>query len=221
MLSNHLNNKKLEEARIELRKERIKNDTLVKLAPGVYSKLVADTLTINELNNRLKELEIKLENPTIIQNITFEPEEKDTEITEVEVDNDTIKQTDYYPTKENYFVKYSSKTNTKTQQGVGNFSFNPQDISLAIGQKEDGTYEVKTKFPDYFNITNLDVQSLPMTPNKRKDFGWLLGAGYGQNLTTKEEFLNIQAGIRYKKTYFTLNGATNNTLNGTLTFEFN
>lgn len=218
-LSDYLNKKKIEEKATELREYRIKNNTLVKISEGYYSKLVADTLTKKELREKVRSLELEVENPIIVEVIKFVPKEIDTEIGEVEVLNDTIRQTDYYPQKEDYYVKYSSKTNIKTEKGVGNFSFQPQEFKLAIGQKEDGTYEVKTRLPEYFEITGLDVQALPMTPKKKDNFGILLGGGYGQNLTTKEEFLNIQAGVRYKKTYFFLNGGTNNTLNGTLTFE--
>lgn len=203
-----------------LRKNKIKNDSLVQLKNGLYQKLIADTLTIKELRKKSNSLELELENPKIVEVIKFVPKEIEKPIDGIIIKDSIIETEDYYPRKENYFIKYSSKINLKTEKGEGKFSFTPQEVVLGIEQKKDGTYATKTKLPEYLKITDIDVESLPLTREKKDNFGILFGGGAGKDLKNNSSYLRLNTGIRYKKTYLQIGGNSNNTVDLTLTFEF-
>ena len=58
--------KSQEKLRRELRVEKIKNDTLTKIKEGLYTKLVADTLTKRELRQKVDSLKLEIKDPKII-----------------------------------------------------------------------------------------------------------------------------------------------------------
>lgn len=219
-LSTYLNDKKVEKLQTEINRQKIKNDKLIKVRDGFYKKLVADTLTKNELKRKIDSLELEVKDPKIVEVIKFLPREVSKPTDNITIKDSTVKVTDYYPQKENYFIKYESKINTNTGLGTSDWSFGEQEIRLGIGQKEDGTFEVTTKVPDYFNITSVDVETLPMQPQEKDNFGWILGGGYGRDFGNNTHYINVRAGLRFKKTYLTIDGGSNNTINTTLSFEF-
>ena len=220
-ISKHFSNKKENEKIVELKKQIIKNDNLVKIDSTTYKKLVADTLTKKQLKQKIDSLKIKVKEPKVVEEIVFVPKEVvKKEVDTVVVKDSTVNIVDFYPQKENYFIKYSSTINTLKKEATSDWNFKPKKISLAIGLDKNGMYEVKTKVPEFIKITSIDVQTEPKKVINNDNFGYLIGAGYGTNLNTEESYLNINTGIRYKNTYLLINVGTNNTINGGLTFEF-
>jgi len=219
-ISKHFSDLKQQKLRRELSKERIKNDTLVQLSPTTYRKLVADTLTQRQLRKKVKELEIELKDPKIVEVIKFVPRTIENKVVDtVFIKDSLVNITDYYPNKKDYFVKYTATINTITQNAVSNWDFNPQEFKLGLGLNNKGMYEVITEVPEFIKITNIDVQSLPLEKSKKDNFGFLIGAGYGTNINTSEDFISLQSGIRYKKAYLLMSLTTNETINLGLTFE--
>ena len=218
----HFYYKKTEELRAEIKKERIRADELIKVNEGYYQKLVADTLTKKQLKKQVDSLQLAVKNPIIVEKIKFIPKDIEKPVDGIIVKDSIISTEDYYPKQgEDYFVKYTSEINIKTQKGVGKFSFGkPISLNLAIGEQKDGTYRVDTRLPDYINIESIDVQALPMTPQKKDNFGLLIGAGAGKDFKDNSTYLQLTSGIRYKKVYLNIGAGTNKTINGTVTFEF-
>lgn len=205
--------KKLEKAYKENRTLKISKDELVKVNDEQYRKLVGDTLTQRQLNKIVDSLKLKLDaKPTTIIETVFVPVNDSGEIDDVIVLNDSITIEDYYPNKENYFVKYFAKIAISTEDGIGEFSFSPIKLNLIISQKEDGIYQLDTKTPNWLLINNINIQSIPLTPTKIDNFGWIVGGGYGKDYNTFENYLKLSAGFRWKKFYLLGNVSTNNNI---------
>lgn len=203
--------KQNEEVKTELRKLQIKNSELIEIREGLYTKLVADTLTIRELNKLNDSLNLELKDPKEVVVVKWKYKESISPIDNVEVTDSIVKITDYYPNKEDRFITYSGEVNKNTESGVGNFKFETQELKLGIGQNKDGTYSVNTGVPEYLKITDIDVRSLPIEKVKSDDFGWLLGASIGKDLKDAENYLKVSAGIRYKKIYLKAGAGSNGT----------
>lgn len=220
--TSYFTNKKVEKAKLELRKERIKNDSLVQISESLYSKLVADTLALRELRKINDSLELELETPVVVTRVVAAPKDKETTIDDIAVTDSTFTFTDYYPEKEDAFVTYSAEVDTKSKTGKGEFKFKEIELSLGIGQNEDGTYSLNTKVPEFLTINNIQVQGTPLEPLQEKpdNFGLILGAGVGQDFRDDSMFGKIEAGIRFKKVYLDLEAATNQTISTSLKFEF-
>lgn len=217
---NYMNNK-VEDARIDLRKERIKNDTLQILADGQARKLVADTLTKKQLRKKVDSLQIAYDGkPVTITQIVVTPKDSKKEIDSIIIGNEEIKVVDFYPQKDNYFVKYSNTINTLTKEGNSNWKFGKINLDLLITQKKDGTYEANMKAPAFIAINSLDVQSQPIDPIVSDNFGVLLGAGYGRDFGLGTDYLRVDGGIRFKKTYLMIGGNTNKQADIGLKYEF-
>ncbi len=215
-------NNQVKAEKAKYRTEKIKADKLQKVVTekGVqYEKLVADTVGTGQLRRIIKELGIDIKNPQLAQEIIFVPRDTITIIKEIEATDSTLVFTDYYPQKENYFAKHITRQDTRDTTATGEFSFNPIKLSLAIGQQDDGTYKVATKLPEFFNITSIDVQSLPMKEEK-DDWGILVGADYIKNLQTDRVDLGVDTYIRFKKFYIGGGVNTNMDLKGGVKFEF-
>lgn len=188
-----INNK--EKENIILKKEIISKDKLVKIGEGKYSKLVNYYNSNSDLLNQLKK-ENKLLYDTIkargekpLSNtgfsIGFKP--KDT-ITEISVISDTVfKFSSYYPKEENYFIKYDGNVNTKTKLIKENWSFNKMKISVVLTEKENGLWDTYIDAPEFANISDVKINSLPpkeFTPktDRPKTFGLYGGGGIRTNL---------------------------------------
>lgn len=204
----------------EQRIEKIKNDKLIKLQPGEYTKLVADTLDKKELRKKIKELGIDLENALLAQKIVLAPRDTIKIIEDIKVTDTTLTFMDFYPKKEDFFVKHITSLNTKDTTATGEFNFNPITISLAIGEQEDGTYKVITKVPEYFNINSIDVQSLPMENEKKDRFGILVGTDYVKGLNGSTDNIDFNSYIRINKFYIGGGYRTDNTIKGGIKIEF-
>jgi len=213
-------NKGKEEANIILRKERLKNDTLVKLNEGLYTKLVADSLTKKELNHLNDSLKLKLKNPKTITKIVFVPKEIEKDIDNVVQTDSTITINDYYPHKENKFVEYSANIDKVTGKGKGKFSWTPIEFSLGVTENEDGTYSLNTKVPEFMTVTGVHVYSRPIEPTKIDNFGWLIGGGIGTSFKDGNSYYKLSGGVRIKKFYVDIDLGTNGTSELGIKIEF-
>ena len=212
--------KQNEADKIALKKAKIKNSELTKIEEGLYTKLAADTLTINQLKKVNDSLGLKLENPEIVTVVKWKYKEVEKPVDSVTVKDSSLIIVDSYPSKENTFVTYRADINKFTGKGLGKFSFTPQEIRLGIGQNEDGTYSVNTGVPDYLVVTGIDVQALPMETSKVDNFGWIVGARIGQDFTDLSKYFKVNGGIRYKKLYISVGAGTNGTVEGGIDIEF-
>lgn len=215
--------KNTDKAILELKKERIQNDSLTKVKDGLYTKLAADTLTIKELKEVNDSLGLELQKPKEIVYIKTTP--KDSENKEIEivtVKDTTITTEDYYPQKENYFVRYSSEVNTKTGQGVADWNFNGIDISIGLEEQEDGTWKSNIKAPDYLNVNKVDILSEPREEQEtlRKHIQFIAGGGYSTNFSTEQESLRANIGLRLGNIILMVGGTTNNQVDATLNYQF-
>ena len=211
--------KQNEADKIALRKQRIKTSELTQLKEGLYTKLVADTLTIKDLKRVNDSLALELDNPTIVTVVEWKYKEVEKPVDSVVVKDSTLQIVDTYPSKDNPFVTYRAEVNKFTGEGLGKFSFNPQEVRLGIGENEDGTYSVNAGVPDYLTITGLDVQSRPLEPVKIDNFGWIAGARIGKDFTDLSSYFKVNGGIRYKKLYFIVGAGTNGTVEGGIDIE--
>lgn len=218
----HITQQQLEEARIEARTAIIAKDSLQKINKGLYTKLVADTLTIKELRKLNDSLGLALEKkPKVIIQTEFLPADQTGDAQISVVPSGEIKISDRYPkTEEIPFVEYEALVSLEDTTAIGTWTFNPISINLGIEETEEGLFRVNTKVPDWLQVNSIDVQSLPMTMPSEDKFGWLLGGGYGKDFRNDSDFLYISGGIRFKKIYWELNGGTNETISTGIKFEF-
>lgn len=222
-VTKHSYDNKLEEILLEKRTATIKNDSLRKISDGYYKKLVADTLTKRELKKLVDSLNIEVKNPRVVIVTEFIPrnEEEDSPAEESSYTDSIYYSTDYYPQKENYFIKHSSEIDLKLKKDKGRFSFGqPIKITMAVEQLADGTFETSLNAPDFIQLEKFDFQSLPMTEKKPDNFGWLAGAGYFNNITTQEQGIEITGGLRLNKFYLLGSAQTNSTLGLKALLEF-
>lgn len=218
--SYYIFNKKENEWKRERAITKIKNDSLVKIKDGQYTKLLADTLTRVQLRKKIKELGIELENALLAQKLTLRARDTIKIIEEVNVTDTTLTFTDFYPKKENFFVKHITSLNIKDTTATGEFNFNPITISLAASEQSDGTYKIMTKLPEFFELTSLDIQSLPIEQRKEDKFGILFGVDYVKGLDIVENNIDFNTYIRIKKFYIGGGYRTDNTLKGGIKIEF-
>lgn len=198
-ITQHISDKKLEAQRIELKRLKIKNDTLQKVADGQYTKLVADTAKIKDLNKLVKELQIKADNPLIVEKIVLVPETVEKPIDSVSIAKDSVTIVDYYPTKQDWFIKYNGKIDLIGTNNKGSFTFSELPISLVISEQEDGTFKSDLKAPPFINITQLDVVALPLETKKADNFGFLAGGKINRNMSNGNLGYEILGGVRFKK----------------------
>lgn len=213
---------RIDKVQVDLRKERIKNDTLQILADGQARKLIADTLTIKQLESKVDSLKIELKGrPILVGEVEIQPRDTVKIIDTVYIKDDTLSVVDYYPNSEEYFVEYKNTINLLTGKGNSTWTFKEIKLDLVVSENKDGTYETNMKAPDFVKINSLDVQSLPLDPsNQRDDFGILLGGGYGKDFGTGTNYLEVGGGIRYKKFYIDIEGNTNKQADIGVKFEF-
>jgi len=134
-LANKFSDNQIKSLQKEVKSMVLKNDSLVLIEKGLYSKLVADTATTKQLKRKVEELQLELKNPNLVieQEISFDT--LDTKIEVVKESEGSFEFNDYYPTKENYYIKYSAKVDTKNKTGEGEFVLKPL-IFLNLGIEE-------------------------------------------------------------------------------------
>lgn len=212
--------KKIDEERRKYNIELIRNDSLIKVSETQYSKLIADTLTISQLNKKVRQLQIDLKaKPKVITEIKYIPKEIEKEVEVVKVVGDTVKIEDYYPDKKNYFVKYENEVSIKDKKGTSKFSFSPLKVTSVVSQRNNGLFQIDFKTPEWLEISSVNIQSTPLEKEKVKNFGLLIGAGIGRNFDENRNNIRIESGIRLKKMYIDLGFNTSNTADLTIKFE--
>lgn len=203
--------KKIDEERRKYNIELIRNDSLIKVSETQYSKLIADTLTISQLNKKIRQLQIELKaKPKVITEIEYIPKEVEKEVEVVRVVGDTVQIEDYYPNKKEYFVKYENEVSIKDKKGVAKFSFQPLKITSVISERKDGIFQIDFKTPEWLEVQSIDIQSTPMESTKQNNFGFLLGAGVSREFNENRNNIRFETGIRYKKMYLDLGLNTSN-----------
>lgn len=167
---------------------RLRTDTLVKINETQYTKLVADTLTKKQLKKVIDSLElenIKKPKEVYITNVIVKEITKTVDSL-VYIDG-KLNIVDYYPNKEDYFVRYSL-TDT-----ISNFKFNPIQISLVVSEEKENLWKVDTKMPPYFEITNIKAISLERK-NKNTHTPFYIGGGI-QKQGQKTPY-SVNAGVK-------------------------
>jgi hypothetical protein len=213
--------KKMYQTQRELRVGKISQDSLVKVSDGYYQKLVADTLTSKQLKKLAEDIvDLKNRKPIYVTKTIIQPVEVLKETDSVTIVKDSIFIKDYYPNKENPFLKYTNRTSLKTEKGISNFKFEPIELSQVVTKKEDGLYQVDFKGPDFLEVKSMDIQTEPIKEHKPDNWGTLIGIEYGQNLDTKTNVFEINAYQRYKKFYIGIAVSTDQDLKGGTKLEF-
>ena len=211
----------IEEANRSVRMEKLRADKLEVISSTQARKLVADSLTQRELERLVKELGIALDaKPKIVWKTKFIIKEIEKEIDGIVVDSTSISVDDYFPQKENYFIRYQNRIDLLEGKGKSNWSFNPIEISGAISQRRDGIYTIDFKAPEFLQIESIDVQATPLDTPKVDNFGFLLGGGAGYDFRSQEVYGRLSGDIRIKKFYIGVGAGTNQTVDGGVKFEF-
>lgn len=193
----------------------------MKVSNGFYQKIIADTLTKHQLKKLAEEItELKGRKPITITNTVIKPVYMDKPSDIVIVRNDSISITDYYPNKENPFLKYSNKTSLKTKKGRSTFDWKPIKLSQVTTKKDNGLYQVDFKGPDFLEVESLDIQTEPMAEPIKDNRGTLIGIEYGKNLGIEENIFEINVYQRYKKFYLGGAVSTDKDLKAGIKFEF-
>lgn len=217
------------DAQQETRKEKIKNNELVKAADGYYRTLVADTLKDKELAKIAEKVlgeNIDLKNEVkrkakIVQQLELKIKDLQKPIDEVIVEGDTLSISDFYPNKDNPFVTYSNKISLTDKKGNATWSFGKIEVSIVIFQRADNLFEADVKVPEWIELGKVDIQATPLEPPKIDNFGFLIGGGYGKDFRTGgTDFIRLNGGIRYKKVYISLGASSNSTADIGINFEF-
>lgn len=213
---------KIDKLNNKVRTSIIAKDSLKELSEGLYTKLVADTLTKRELRHKIDSLQLALKDPKIVTEIKIVIKEIEKPVDGFVVKDSVVTINDTYPNKENPFVNYNASLNLITKKGVGKFKFTPFKIDLAIGRNKDGTYKINSKVPEFMEITSLDVTATPISPaeDKKDNFGILLGPSIGRDFRSKETFFGLGVDMRIHKFYIGVQGNTNGTASGGIKIEF-
>lgn len=219
-MKNYYKNQIAEE-KLELRKEKLGNDELKQIAEGHYQKLVADTLRVKDLERIVDSLNIELKaKPRIVYQIKYVPKEVEKPVDSISIQDGVIGIEDFYPEKDNYFIRYRNKISLVDSTGTGIWSFNPLSVSAVISERSDGMFVADFKTPSWLSIESVDIQATPLTPTKIDNFGWLLGVGVAKDFRDDAFYGRLSGGIRYKKIYLILGAGTNQTVGANLNFEF-
>lgn len=216
-------NQDLQEEREAKKEAFIKNDELKKVADGWYQKYVADTATTKELEKLVDSLQVIVDNPKGGGTITIRPTDT-IQVTDTVIVNNTTKKVeiiDYYPNKENYFLKYSNNFYIgDSTKGTSKFEWTPINVDVIISEV-GGKFKADFQVPSYVNIDNVEIRATPMSVHKSVDrVGYLLGGDWGNDLTTGTNYIEVGGGIRFMKLYGLIEFNTLNQVEFGLKYEF-
>lgn len=190
------------QAQQELRKEKISQDSLVKLSNGYYTKLIADSLTRRQLKEQAEKIiELEGRKPIIVEKIVVIPEYIEKPTDDITVKEDSIYIEDYYPSKQNPFLTYTNTLSYTNQEGISKFNFSSITLGKIITQKKDGLYRVDFKGPEWLVVESIDIQAEPLTKETKDNWGTLIGFEYGKTFNIEEDIFEINIYQRYKKFY--------------------
>lgn len=211
-------------AQQEIRKKVIAEDSLVKLSNGYYQKLVADTLTKQQLVKLAADIvELKNRKPVSVTTTIIKPVEIIKETDNISVKQDSVFIKDFYPNKDNPFLKYSNRFSLKTQKGLSTFSFDTISLKQVVTKKENGLYQIDFKGPDFLELKSIDIQTEPIVEPVKDNWGTLIGVDYGTNLDKVkniDNFVELSVYQRYKKFYLGVGVTTNKDVKGGIKIEF-
>lgn len=214
---------KVFQAQQEIRRKTIAQDSLIKLSDGYYQKLVADTLTKQQLKKLVEDItELKNRKPISVTTTIIKPVQIVKEIDSIAVKKDSAFIEDYYPKKEFYYLKYTNRFSLGTQKGVSNFDFTPIKLVQVVTKKNNGLYQVDFKGPHFLKVESLDIQTEPRIEPVKDNWGTLIGVGYGQSLDKVKQidnFVELNIYQRYKKLYLGIGVTTNKNIKGGLKIE--
>ena len=210
-VNQYITNVKNKEILSSYKEKIIKSDSLIKREEGHYQKVVNDLNSTKDLLNVIKKENKDLyksikkddKNPIFYSNIGLKPI---TKIDSVFI-HDTIREgikykyfEDFYPSKTDYFVKYSGQLDST--KVIGKWDFNTLNIDLVISEKEKGIFYADLKSPEWIKVNKLNVNSLPLENIKIDNFDWLMGGNVGINFLDKTPVAGFEAGFRFKKNIF-------------------
>lgn len=210
----------LDEEAQKVRVERIKTSKLEKVAEGQYQKLIADTLTIKQLKEKVDSLKIESDNPRIVEKLVLDFPKVDKPVDKVIKTDSIITVEDSYPNKKSPFVKYNFSLNLSTRESSGKFTLSKIPINIVVSEKIGNVHKADIIAPDFIVIDDFTFQSLPMKREEPDNFGWLAGAGMFNNAVEQRSGLRLTGGIRYKKIYLLGSVQTNLTAGVTALIEF-
>lgn len=173
---------------------KLKHDSLKQISDTQYRKLIADTLTIKELKKEVSRLQLEnIKKPRIITEIDWKIKdgEKIVDTLFLPTKDQALFVSDYYPNKEKPFVNYTLK------DSVGKFKFYPAKISLVVSENNDGTWQVDSKVPEYFQITDIKAVGLKKKPIEKTSPFYIGGGVQKQN---DKYPLSVLGGFRIKRT---------------------
>lgn len=174
-----------ENSRIDYEKKY--NTELVEIKENQYRKQVADSLTNYELKEIIRKLEVEnIKKPKIVIVPKIEFIEVEKVVEKVQIINGVVKVEDYYPNKENPFIKYT------LYDTISNFKFYPIEIPIVLHENKDKTWSVDIKTPDFIKITDIKANSLPVKSEKKRPF--YLGAG--MSVIAEKQSYEIIGGIK-------------------------
>lgn len=199
----------------EYKKQLAITDSLYQDSKGVYNKLIKDFKKTRHLNKELKvknrdlyDSVKKSKGKTVItQYIELEPETiLDTIVIEGKTVRDTIRHFEsfkaFYPNEEEKFATYS--VNKRNGILTGTWDFDTISLDLAIVEEKRGIFYVKTDTPEWLKVRSVEVQSLPLSPLRKNNFDFVIGAGVGKNYSAMSNNILFkgEAGFRLFKSMY-------------------
>lgn len=216
---NKCKNTDIEKLKADAHKTLLKSDKLRLEKNGIYKKYVTDSLTKKELKDKVRDLQIKVKNPIIVEKLIFRPKYIKKKTDTIYTKGDTIKIIDYYPKKQEPFLRYTLLKVKDSSESEFKF-LKKIKLELVVNQLESGLMEASVKSNDFIEIDKVSVNMLPkQKKDKVNNLGFLLGAGFESNIDNKKGLI-LNTGLRYKKTYLHLQATTNQSIGVSLIKEF-
>lgn len=190
----------------------MKKDTLEKINEGLYRKIISDTMTKQQLMELIKQktpevyLQIKdsKSKPVSSTNIQIKPTEKKTEVS-IHAKDSIVELVSKYPDNKDPFIKHTLnvvKHVDKYSIQNAKWEFSELPIDLVVTEERNGIYKTYINGPEWLQVTNVKVNSLPIKTTKQNNFGVIVGGGLGYQINTQKTFMSANVGIRYKTSYF-------------------
>ncbi len=202
-----------------LQQEIIKRDTTIQIVKGKYSKLVNTFATAKQLqkqveaNNKLLADTIKARNEKILSittaNIKF-ADKKGTVTSLIPLNNGdtTFTFSSYYPNKDKYMAKFTGDVNIKSKKVGETWEFQKFPLGIILTQRKDGLWDYYVDAPEYAEVSNIKINSLPPTEYSKPKvpvFGLWGGLGVRSNVNRLGSMNNkdivIKGGVSVKNKF--------------------
>jgi hypothetical protein len=197
----------------ELRKTIIKNDSLIKIKDGQYTKLVDYYNSEKDLKEELKKSNRDLYNTLKKQ------DEKILSLTTAVIslessvnkgfgsfnpnDSNLIDLKLKYPTDdEKPFIRWSGSVNKNTAFYNGGWEFGKLPIQIVLTEEKRGLWKTDIVGPKWFKLDSLTIKSLPpeqFVQKIERDIQFLVGGMYNSNIVPMvPRSLGFGGGVSYK-----------------------